>query len=221
MAYHIKTLGIQFYRHVSYQQPNLQHINLLVISYYWDQLRYCAQPNFRILLLSKLSISTPALSSVIWIYPVKSKMLLFVLGFLNSRSAKNHEVFALILCQSHSPYLIINRWVHYYIIYMRSTAFLWYKYFLRIIVYFIHYFSSQNVSICKQILTPFSASFYFLFYRIYVIQQIDWILYFLSFSLLSSNHQHSNKKAAPPPGGTAPKHTIFYSFTGSSRGWSG
>ena len=31
----------------------------------------------------------------------------------------------------------------------------------------------------------------------------------------------SIKKAAPPPGGTAPMHTIFYSFTGSSRGWSG
>ena len=56
---------------------------------------------------------------------------------------------------------------------MRSAAFLRYKHFLRIIVYFIHYFSSQKVPIHKQILTPFSASFYFLFYRIYVIQQID------------------------------------------------
>ena len=46
---------------------------------------------------------------------------------------------------------------------MRSTAFLRYKHFLRIIVYFIHYFSSQKVPIHKQILTPFSASFYFFF----------------------------------------------------------
>ena len=135
------------------------------------------------LLLSKLSISTPALSSVIWIYPVKSKMLLFVLGFLNSRSAKNHEVFALIPCLSHSPYLIINRWVHYYIIYMRSTDFLWYKHFLRIIVYFIHYFSSHNVSICKQILTQFSTSLYFRFFIVYTSFDVNCIFCFLLFSL--------------------------------------
>ena len=50
---------------------------------------------------------------------------------------------------------------------MRSTAFLWYKHFLRIIVHFIHCFSSQNVSIHKQILTPFSTSLYFRFFIVY------------------------------------------------------
>jgi len=50
---------------------------------------------------------------------------------------------------------------------MRSTAFLWYEYFLRIIVYFIHYLSSQNVSIHKQLLTPFRTSLYFRFFIVY------------------------------------------------------
>lgn len=50
---------------------------------------------------------------------------------------------------------------------MRSTAFLWRKNFLRIIVYFIHYFSSHHVSIHKQILTPFSTSLYFRFFIVY------------------------------------------------------
>lgn len=50
---------------------------------------------------------------------------------------------------------------------MRSTDFLWYEHFLRIIVYFIHYFSSHNVSICKQILTQFSTSLYSRFFIVY------------------------------------------------------
>lgn len=66
---------------------------------------------------------------------------------------------------------------------MRSTAFLWYEYFLRIIVYFIHYFSSQNDSIHKQILTPFSTSLYIRFFIVYTPFDVNCIFCFLLFSL--------------------------------------
>ena len=66
---------------------------------------------------------------------------------------------------------------------MRSTDFLWCKHFLRIIVYFIHYFSSHNVSICKQILTPFSTSLYFRFFIVYTSFDVNYIFCFLLFSL--------------------------------------
>ena len=66
---------------------------------------------------------------------------------------------------------------------MRSTAFLWCKHFLRIIVYFIYYFSSHNVSICKQILTPFSTSLYFRFFIVYTSFDVNYIFCFLLFSL--------------------------------------
>lgn len=66
---------------------------------------------------------------------------------------------------------------------MRSTAFLWYEHFIRIIVYFVHYFSSHNVSIHKQILTPFSTSLYFRFFIVYTSFDVNCIFCFLLFSL--------------------------------------
>lgn len=66
---------------------------------------------------------------------------------------------------------------------MRSTAFLWYEHFIRIIVYFVHYFSSHNVSIHKQILTPFSTSLYFRFFIVYTSFDVNYIFCFLLFSL--------------------------------------
>ena len=66
---------------------------------------------------------------------------------------------------------------------MRSIAFLWYEHFLHIIVYFVHYFSSHNVSVNKQILTPFSTSLYIRFFIVYTSFDVNCIFRFLLFSL--------------------------------------